>query len=185
MNRRATGNDRHAGLSKPSPWRLQHGDVTPTQQAVDPETGASVTRRRTVDTLGIMEANGTIDAAMRDAGRTFHAQFRAAALDTLRTAPLIRLPTGTGETPTERALDTRSKVMTALDALGGMDSAAGCAAWHVVGCETSIREWATRQGWRGRPVGHAQAQGILVAALGVLAGHYRLAEQRGREQRRS
>ena len=35
----------------------------------------------------------------------------------------------------------------------------------------SIREWAMRQGWSGRPVRVAQAQGILVAALGVLAGH--------------
>ena len=29
-----------------------------------------------------------------------------------------------------------------------------------------------RQGWGGRPVRVEQAQGILVAALGVLAGHY-------------
>jgi hypothetical protein len=30
-----------------------------------------------------------------------------------------------------------------------------------------------RQGWGGRPVRIEQAQAILVAALGVLAGHYR------------
>ena len=29
-----------------------------------------------------------------------------------------------------------------------------------------------RQGWGGRPVLVEQAQGILVVALGVLAGHY-------------
>ena len=29
-----------------------------------------------------------------------------------------------------------------------------------------------RQGWGGRPVRVEQAQGILVAALGVLAGYY-------------
>ena len=29
-----------------------------------------------------------------------------------------------------------------------------------------------RQGWGGRPVRQEQAQGILVAALGVLAGHF-------------
>jgi hypothetical protein len=33
-----------------------------------------------------------------------------------------------------------------------------------------VREWALRQGWGGRPVRQEQAQGILVAALGVLAG---------------
>jgi hypothetical protein len=31
------------------------------------------------------------------------------------------------------------------------------------------REWAIRQGWGGRPVRQEQAQGILVAALGMLA----------------
>ena len=44
--------------------------------------------------------------------------------------------------------------------------------WHVVGLQRSIREWAMRQGWGGRPIGEKQAQGILIAALGVLAGHY-------------
>jgi hypothetical protein len=44
--------------------------------------------------------------------------------------------------------------------------------WHVVGLQRSIREWALRQGWGGRPVRMEQAQGILVAALGVLAGFY-------------
>jgi hypothetical protein len=43
---------------------------------------------------------------------------------------------------------------------------------HVVGLQHSIREWAMRQGWGGRPVRVEQAQGILIAALGVLAGWY-------------
>ena len=41
-----------------------------------------------------------------------------------------------------------------------------------VGLQRSIREWALRQGWDGRPVRVEQAQGILVAALGVLARYY-------------
>jgi hypothetical protein len=44
----------------------------------------------------------------------------------------------------------------------------------VLGLECSLREWATRQGWSGRHVHHVHAQGILVAALGVLAVHYGL-----------
>ena len=60
----------------------------------------------------------------------------------------------------------------ALDALGGLGSPAGSCVWHVVGLQRSIREWAMRQGWGGRPVRAEQAQGILVAALGVLAGWY-------------
>jgi hypothetical protein len=46
------------------------------------------------------------------------------------------------------------------------------ASGNVVGLQHSIREWAMRQGWGGRPVRVEQAQGILVAALGVLAGYY-------------
>jgi len=42
----------------------------------------------------------------------------------------------------------------------------------VVGLQTSLREWALRQGWGGRPVRQESAQGILIAALGVLAKHY-------------
>jgi hypothetical protein len=49
---------------------------------------------------------------------------------------------------------------------------AGSCVWHVVGLQRSLREWAMRQGWGGRSVRIEQAQGILVAALGVLAGYY-------------
>ena len=38
------------------------------------------------------------------------------------------------------------------------------------GLQRSVRKWAIRQGWGGRPVRQEQAQGILIAALGVLAG---------------
>ena len=55
---------------------------------------------------------------------------------------------------------------------GGHGSPAGSCVWHVIGMQTSIREWALRQGWGGRPVRQESAQGILVAALGVLVKHY-------------
>ena len=161
-------------LSKPSPWRLQHGGFGEPVRAEDPETGTPVAHRRAVDTLGAMLANGTITPAMHDAGVTFRGQFRAAALNTLRAAPLIRISGGSWDPLTERHVNARRKVADVMEALGGHDSAAGSCIWHVVGCEASIREWATRQGWGGRAVGHSQAQGILVAGLGVLAAHLRL-----------
>jgi hypothetical protein len=46
--------------------------------------------------------------------------------------------------------------------------------------QRSIREWALRQGWGGRPVRVEQAQGILVAALEVLAGFYGYQKDRRR-----
>ena len=76
-------------------------------------------------------------------------------------------------TSTERRpSDPNAPADTILDALDGIASPAGSGVWHVVGMQRSIREWAMRQGWGGRPVRVEQAQGILVAAQGVLAGHY-------------
>ena len=75
----------------------------------------------------------------------------------------------------ERQLHARRRVHEAMEALGGISSPAGRCVWHVVGLQRSVREWAMRQGWGGRPVRQEQAQGILVAALGMLGARYGLA----------
>ena len=82
------------------------------------------------------------------------------------------LPAGGVGAPelTESQLDARRGVHKTLETLGGISSPAGSCVWHVVGCGCSIREWAIRRGWSGRPVRQEQAQGILIAALGMLAG---------------
>jgi hypothetical protein len=85
---------------------------------------------------------------------------------------LMRLPGGSPGDLTDAQVDARRRIGKALDALGGLGSPAGSCVWHVVGLQRSLREWALRQGWGGRPVRVEQAQGILVAALGVLAGWY-------------
>lgn len=167
-------------LGTPTTWRQQHSDFTPPTRIPDPEDGTPVSVRRAITPLERMEANGTISPAMRQAGEQFQTSFRAAALDPLRPAPLLRTPKGTGDTLTERVEAARHRIALAMEALGGSDSAAGSCVWHVVGCETSIREWATRCGWGGRPIGHSQAQGVLVAALGVLVTHYRIEAPRRR-----
>lgn len=165
-------------LSKPSPWRLQHGDFSAPVREADPETGSPVQHRRAVDTLGMMLANGTITPEMHEAGAMFRGLFRAAALDGLRAMPLLRIPGGSGDPLTERQAAARDRVASALDGLGGHGSAAGSCAWHVLGLEMSVREWAQRQGWGGRPVPAPQAQGMLVATLGVLAAQFGLVARR-------
>ena len=134
----------------------------------DPD-GRIVYHHRTVDTLGKMLRAGTIDQAMHDVAKDFQAVFIVANLDPLRALPVLRVP-GTGRDPdlNERQLHARRRVHNALEALGGISSPAGSCVWHVVGLQRSVREWAMRQGWGGRPVDQKQAQGILVAALGVL-----------------
>jgi hypothetical protein len=165
-------------LAKPSKWRLQHGGFSEPMRDADPETGSPVQHRRAVDTLGMMLANGTITTEMHDAGTKFRGLFRAAALDGLRAMPLLRVPGGAGDSLTERHVASRERVAGALDALGGHGSAAGSCAWHVLGLEMSVREWAQRQGWGGRPVAPPQAQGMLVATLSVLAAHFGLTTHR-------
>lgn len=88
--------------------------------------------------------------------------------------PLVRVGGGrAGDRGfTESQLDARVRVNRALDALGGLDSPAGSCIWYVVGLQCSVREWSMRQGWSGRPVDRKTAQGVLVAALGVLAALY-------------
>jgi len=162
-------------LGKPSRWRLQHGGVSAPIRGQDPETGAPVTHRRVIDTLGQMLANGSITPAMHDAGTMFRGHFRVAALDGMRAAALVRVSgSAAGDAPAERQAGARRRVAQAMALFGGADSACGSCLWHVVGMEGSVREWATRQGWGGRPINHVQAQGILVGALNVLAVHYGL-----------
>ena len=136
----------------------------------DPD-GRIVVHHRTVDTLGKMLNAGTITPEMHDAAKDFQAAFIVANLDPIRALPILRVP-GTGREPelNERQLHARRRVHETLQALGGISSPAGSCVWHVVGLQRSVREWAMRQGWGGRPVRQEQAQGILVAALGVLVG---------------
>jgi hypothetical protein len=135
----------------------------------DPD-GRIVYHHRTVDTLGKMLRAGTITQEMHDAANDFQAAFIVANLDPLRALPILRVP-GTGRDPdlSERQLDARRRVHKSLEALGGISSPAGSCVWHVVGLQCSVREWAMRQGWSGRPVRQEQAQGILIAGLGMLA----------------
>ena len=139
---------------------------------VDPD-GRIVVHHRQIDTLGRMLRSGTIDHAMHDAGRDFQAAFILAQLDPLRALPILRAP-GTGREPdlNERQLHARRRVQTAIEALGGISSPAGSCVWHVVGLQRSVREWAIRQSWAGRPVEQKTAAGVLLAALGVLAAHF-------------
>jgi hypothetical protein len=158
----------------------RYGDVLEPVYEADPD-GRPVVHHRTVDTLGIMLRAGTITKDMHDAARDFQAQFTVARFDVIRCMPLTRLPGGGGPGDlTGAQVDARRRVGGALDALGGLGSPAGGCVWHVVGLQCSIREWAMRQGWGGRPVRVEQAQGILVAALGVLAGHYGYDVQKSR-----
>lgn len=137
----------------------------------DPD-GKYVTHHRTVDTLGRMLKAGSISHEMHDAAKDFQAAFIVANYDTLRALPILRIPgTGREEALNDRQLMARHRVSETLEALGGLGSPSGSCVWHVVGLQWSLREWTMRKGWGGRPVRQQEAQGILVAALGVMASY--------------
>lgn len=157
---------------KPKGWRspLQLEEV----RELDPE-GQIVVHHRVVDTLGRMQKAGTITAAMVDAGRQFQRLFILAQLDPLRAPDICRIPgNGREPDPDDRTLGARRQVHGAIQALGGHDGPLGSVAWHMLGRGCSVREWAQRQGWGGRQVRREQAEGMLIAALDLLAKHYGL-----------
>jgi len=126
-----------------------------------------------VDTLGLMLRNGTITGAMHDAGQQFSQEFYAAQICGLRTLKLQRIGGhGAGDTMTEHSAYAHKRVGQALDAVGGVSSPGGSALWYVAGLGMSVREWALREGWSGKPISVHEGKGILIAALGVLARHY-------------
>lgn len=152
----------------PSQWRLQHGDIE--RVVSEPETVAH--RHRAVDTLGQMLNNGTITPEMHEAGIHFRNLFRMAQLGSIGVSSLVRTAGVTPPGPSDHHITAGLRVAEAMDVLGGHDSAAGSCAWHVLGCQSSVREWSIRQGWGGRIVPSAQAQGMLTATLSVLTAHF-------------
>jgi hypothetical protein len=163
--------------SGPTAERLRHGPVERLDHAIADEAGRPARPYRGVDTLTLMRRRGTISPAMHQAAEDFRALFHRASLDPLRVPDLGRIPSGAraGEAPLpQRRAEARNRIWSALVALGGIASPAGSCVWHVVGCEWSVKEWALRQGWGGRPLSQEAAAGVLVGALGTLQGHFRL-----------
>jgi hypothetical protein len=139
---------------------------------VDPD-GRIVVHRRNIDSLRKLHRSGAISEAMYDAGRAFERDFQFAGLDPIRARSMMLPVRGGAPDLTESRLNAKRRVHSALARLGGIGSPGGSCLWHVLGCGCSIREWAISRGWSGRSVRQEQAQGILIAALGVLAGERR------------
>jgi hypothetical protein len=159
-------NKAHAAL----PVLRRHGDLLVPVYEADPG-GRPVVHHRVIDTIGRMLRAGNITREMHDAARDFAATFTIARFDVCMS---FDRPPGLSDAAdlTDTQVDARRRIGGAMDALGGLGSPAGGCVWHVVGMQQSIREWSMRQGWGGRSIGEKQAHGILVAALGMLAGHY-------------
>lgn len=125
-------------LSKPSRWRLQHGGFYEGVRGTDPDTGTPILHRRAVDSLGVLLANGSITPQMHEAGEIFRAVFQRAALDRVRTMPMIRIPGGRADLLSESQTVARERVARAMTHLGGFGSPSGSIAWYVLGLEHRV-----------------------------------------------
>ena len=126
-------------------------------------TVSIVVHHRLVDTLGRMLKSGTIDQAMHDAGEGLRGSVHHRPAST-RSAHFRSSPgSGNGSRPgSERSpSSTLGTACTRRCRRSAASQArrASCV-WHVVGLQRSVREWAIRQGWRGRPLDHKEAKGI-------------------------
>jgi hypothetical protein len=137
----------------------------------DPD-GRPVVHGRIVDALERLRRRGVISSAMWHAGRHFQRDFHLAAIAVMPLPRLVWAP-GNGEAElTERQADARRRLASAVRVLGGFAAPPTCCVWQVLGEERSLAEFALRQRWAGRPMHWHVAQGMLVAALAVLAAHY-------------
>lgn len=158
-------------IIRPSRYRRQHNRVRRVETQIADVDGEIGDPFLVEGLLGRLERNGDIGSRERHAGEEFGRLFQLAHLDPLRAAVIVREGRGNGAGPhgSERA---RRRIIAAMDALGGHGSPCATAAWFVLGCELSMREWAMREGWGGRPLREEVAKGTLVGALGVLAKHF-------------
>jgi hypothetical protein len=156
----------------PTPQRHQHDRVTRDAETLADAAGSIGLPYRVESLLGRLERHGDITAAQRHAGEEFGRLFALAHLDPIRAADMAhgdRTGSAAANHGSERA---RRRVLTALDALGGQGSPCGSAAWFILGCEYSVRAWALREGWGGKPLREHVAKGTLIGTLGVLAKHF-------------
>jgi Domain of unknown function (DUF6456) len=172
--RRRRGGSLADGRLLPTPERLAHNPVEILERPIRDAYGLIARPLRTIDILAAMRRRGAITDAMHQAGQTFRAAFRRAALDPLRAQDLLRAIGADADGVPFQVEAARRHVRGALAAAGGVHSAGGACLWHVLGAEESLKNWALQQGWSGRRVSQEAASGILIGALGALAQHYHL-----------
>lgn len=159
------------GPELPPPERRRHDPVTLVEER-DPD-GWPVRHCRTVDTIGRLVRAGLARPEWAVAADRFRRDFRLASFDPLSAGDLGRARGGGGHgVIMDRVEDARQRLADAVAGMGGASAPAGSVVWHVVGAELTLKDWAQRQGWSGRPLRPEVATGILVAALAALDAHY-------------
>lgn len=175
MAKRRKGRDVNGAMPddvEPTAWRRQHGAVERSADQMLDARGLIGSPFLTRDTLDQMLRQEAINAAQWSAGREFGEHFQHARLNPLHCPDLGRIPGQAGQGMADSIVYARESVARAIRQLGGHGSPAGECAWWVLGAGMTLREWAHREGWQGRPLRPQTASGILIGTLGVLAVVY-------------
>jgi len=175
MSGRASRRVRHDAELLPTRERFAQGDIVRVVEAIVDVQGERCWPYRGLDTLERMERAQTINRQERRAGDKFHDLFRRAMLDRLRAADPTRLPVllnGNGGRAADGDEAARLVVLSALDALGGLQTETGSCAWYVLGCEFPLVDWAVSVSRGGRRVSKLMASGILLSDLQILRRYF-------------
>ncbi len=156
--------------------RHRHDRITRSAEQVADSNGGIGRPWHVEGLLARLERHGDIGPAERMAGEKFAELFRLAHMDPIHAAGMARSchAVAAGE---PNGVSARERVNRALDALGGLGSPCGTAAWFILGCEMSLQQWAIREGWggqAGRAVNPQVAKGVLIGTLGTLTAHFGL-----------
>jgi len=127
---------------------------------------------RVVDTLGQMKARGDINDAMYQAGIKFQLGFDVGQWESMPISRYDGMPrSGKGGDISLQIFNARTRILDAVERLGGFESPCGIAVWYAIGMRYSINQLAkdqkkeTRDEWKG----------ALKGALQILAVHYNFA----------
>jgi hypothetical protein len=160
----------------PTRERRAKGPIERLDRPVEDAWGEWSKPLKAVDTLTAMLREGTIGNPEKKAGERFHDLFRLAHFDGLFASDTTRLPVILANGSNGRGIDgneaARLQILSALDALGGIQSPGGSCAWYVLGCELPLNRWAMTVGWSGRRVSRLAASGVLITDLGILRGYW-------------
>jgi hypothetical protein len=165
-----------AAIDAPSAARRQHNRITRDRKQIADVAGRIGVPWRAEGLLAKLERNGSITAAQRAAGEQFHALFRSAASDPLKATDPSRTHVSGARALSQQlgCLWAKTSLDRAIDALGGLASPAGSCAWHVLGNDCSMQNFAVRQSWCGNPIRPEVAKGVLLSCLGTLQHHFRM-----------
>jgi len=159
----------------PTEERGEHSPVERVQRQIADIDDNPSQPFRVIDILEVMERRMTITPEMRKAGEMFRDDFTRAALEPLHaTAFAMDRVDGVAGEKSIGSLAARRRVWNALVLLGGLRAPMANLAWHVLGEQKTLKQWAIRDGWNERPVHSRTASGLMIGTLSILAVHYGL-----------